>query len=79
MYNLFGLLAFDCLAEHIELILMSLLQFDLDEGDLVLEVRYDDTVPLIEQLPRLRLVCRLQGLHLGRVPLHQVITLPLLL
>ena len=78
MYNLFGLLAFDGLAEHIEFILMSLFQFDFDECNLVFEVGYDHTIPLVEQFPRLGLVCSLQSLHLGLMSLHKVVTLPLL-
>jgi hypothetical protein len=79
MYNLLGLLAFDGLAEHVEFILMTLFQFDLNESNLVFEVGYDDTVPLVEQLSRLGFVCRLQRFHLCLVSLHQVVTLSLLL
>ena len=65
MHNSHVLLLFNLLTELFQLILMSLLQLDLDERGLILEIRYDHAVPLVEQLAGLRLVCRLESLHLG--------------
>ena len=65
MHNSHVLLLLDLLTELFQLILMSLLQLDLDERGLILEIRYDHAVPLVEKLAGLRLVCRLESLHLG--------------
>jgi len=49
--------------EKLEFVLMPLLEFNLQQGHLVLEVRYDYIVPLINELLYLGLMCIVQRLH----------------
>ena len=54
----------DLLTEHLDFILLPLLQLKLKQGRLILEVGHDDVVPLRQQLFYLEHMCALKCSHL---------------
>lgn len=74
-----GLLMLYLLPEHLDLVLLPLLQLELQQRSLVLEVGHDDTVPLRQQLLDLQHVCFLEGGHLLVMTLEQILALTVFL
>ena len=74
-----GLLLLDLLTEHLNLVLLPLLQLHLKECGLVLEVRHDDAVPLRQELLHFEHVSLFEGGHLLVMVLKQGFALTMFL